>query len=120
MVIWLGIFFFLVSFLVIMVLESRTRRVEHEEEDEEVAYSGFDENPREEYFGEEEESKHDSTQKTNKTKRHCGNMFLGLKQGKGVEPLNFTAPIVTILTQVHTPVPESTSVGKGQGMEINK
>ena len=56
--------------------------------------------------------------KLNKTKHHCGNMLIGLKQGKGLEPLNFIAPITTIITQVHTPVPESISAGKGHGMEI--
>ena len=58
--------------------------------------------------------------KLNKTKLHCGNMFRGLKQGEGVEPLNFIAPIATIITPVHTLVPESTFAGKGHGMEINK
>ena len=58
--------------------------------------------------------------KLKKTKPHCGNMLIGLKQGKGVEALTFIAPIATIITQVHTPVPESTSAGKGHGMEINK
>ena len=42
--------------------------------------------------------------KLNKTKLHCGNMFKGLKQGEGVEPLNFIAPIATLITQAHTPV----------------
>ena len=62
MVILLAIFFFLIPFLVTIVLESRKRRVEHEE----VGYSGFDENPEEDYLGEEEleESEHDSAQKT--------------------------------------------------------
>jgi len=46
MVIFLGIFFFLVPFLVIMVLESRKRRVEIE--NDEGGHSGFDENPGEE------------------------------------------------------------------------
>ena len=58
--------------------------------------------------------------KLNKTKPHCGNMLTSLKQGKGVEPLNFIAPIATIITQVHTPMPENTSVGKCHGMGINK
>ena len=58
--------------------------------------------------------------KLNKTKLHCGNMFTGLKQGEGVEPLNFIAPIATLITQVHTPVLEDTSAGKGHGMERNK
>ena len=58
--------------------------------------------------------------KLNKTKPHCRNMLTGLKQGKGVEPLNFIAPIATIITQVHTPVAENTSVRKSHGMEINK
>ena len=118
MAIWLGIFFFLVHFLVIMVLESR--RVDHEEEDEEVGYSVFDENPGEEYLGEEEGSGDDEGTKLNKTKPHCGNMFLGLKQRKGVEPLNLHAPIAKTLTQVHTPVLEGTSVGKGHAIEVNK
>jgi len=47
-------------------------------------------------------------------------MLTGLKQGKGVEPLKFIAPIATIITQVHTPMPENTSAGKCHGMEINK
>jgi len=58
--------------------------------------------------------------KLNKTKLHCGNMLTGLKQGEGVEPLNFIAPIATLITQVHTPVLEDTSAGKGHGMETNK
>ena len=55
--------------------------------------------------------------KLNKVKPHCGNMLTGLKQGKGVEPLNFISAIAIIITQVHTPVPENTSAGKGRGME---
>ena len=47
-------------------------------------------------------------------------MLTGLKQGEGVEPLNFIAPIETMITQVHTLVPEDTSAGKGHGMETNK
>ena len=47
-------FFFLVHFFVSMVLESRIKRVVQEEEDEEVGYSGFDQNLEEEYLGEEE------------------------------------------------------------------
>ena len=39
-------------FFVIMVLESRRKRPILEEEDEEVGYSAFDENPEEEYHGE--------------------------------------------------------------------
>jgi len=58
--------------------------------------------------------------KLNQTKHHYGNMFLGLKEGKGVEPLNLHASIAKTLTRVHTPVPKGTSVGKGHGMEINK
>lgn len=58
--------------------------------------------------------------KLNKTKSLCENMLIGLKQEKGVEPLNFIAPIATIITQVHTPVPKRTSARKGHGMEINK
>ena len=54
MAIWLGIFFLLVPFFVIMVLESRRKRPIPEEEDKEVGYSGFDEIPEEEYHGEEE------------------------------------------------------------------
>eukprot|EP00253_Pinus_taeda_P034313 PITA_34313 len=48
-----------------MVLESRKRRVKNEEGDEEMGYSRFDENPGEEYLGEEEleESEHESAQK---------------------------------------------------------
>ena len=45
---------FLVPFFVIMVLESRRKRPIREEEDEEVTYSGFDENPEEEEYAEEE------------------------------------------------------------------
>ena len=58
--------------------------------------------------------------KLNKTKPHCENMLTGLKQGKGVKPLNFIAPIATMITQVHTPVPKNTSAGKGHGMKTNK
>ena len=54
MAIWLGIFFMLVPFFVIMVLESRRKRPIPEQEDEEVGYSGYDENPKEEYQPEEE------------------------------------------------------------------
>ena len=63
MVIFLGIFFFLVPFLVIMMLESRKRRVEieNEEGDEEGGQSGFDENPGEEL---EEGEHHSATKKT--------------------------------------------------------
>ena len=64
MAIWHGIFFMLVHFLFIMVLESRRRRVDHDEEEDEVGYSGFDENPGEEYLGEEEESEHAEAPKT--------------------------------------------------------
>ena len=58
MVIFLGIFFFLVPFLVIMVLVSRKMRVQNEEGDEEGGQSGFDENPGKEEL---EEGEHDST-----------------------------------------------------------
>ena len=52
----------LVPFFVIMVLESRRKRPIREEEDEEVGYSGFDENPEEEYAEEEGESgEHEAT-----------------------------------------------------------
>ena len=44
----------LVPFFVIMVLESRRKRPIREEEDEEVGYSGFDENLEEEEYAEEE------------------------------------------------------------------
>jgi len=96
-------------------------RIENEEGDEEVSYSGFDENPGEEYLRRHWRRVNMSQlKKLNKTKLHCGNMLVGLKQGKGVEPLNFIAPIATIITQVHTLVPENTSAGKFHGMEINK
>ena len=49
MAILLGIFFMLIHFFVIMVLESRRKRPNPEPEDEEVGYSGYDENPKEEY-----------------------------------------------------------------------
>ena len=52
-----------------------------------------------------------------KVKHLCGNMFRGRKEGKVVEPLNFFAHIAIKNTQVHTPVPEGTFVGKCQGME---
>ena len=42
--------------------------------------------------------------KLNKTKLHCGNLLTGMKQGEGVEPLNFIAPIATLISQAHTPV----------------
>ena len=58
--------------------------------------------------------------KLNKTKPHCGNMFLGVKEGEGVEPLTLNAPIATKLTQVHTLMPEGTFVGKHHGMKINQ
>ena len=58
--IFLGIFLFLVPFMVIMVLESRKRKGQNEEGDEEAGESGFDENPGEEEL---EEGEHDS-QKT--------------------------------------------------------
>ena len=52
-----------------------------------------------------------------KVKHHCGNMFRGRKEGKVVEPLNLFATIAIKNTQVHTPVPKGTFVGKCQGME---
>lgn len=58
--------------------------------------------------------------KLNQAKHHCGNMFLGLKEGKRVEPLNLLSSIAKTLTLVHTPMPKGTFVGKGHGMEINK
>jgi len=61
MVIFLSIFFFLVPFLVIMVLENRKMRVENEEGNEEGGHSGFDENPGEKEL---EESEHELAQKT--------------------------------------------------------
>ena len=54
MAIWLGIFFMLVPFFVIMVLESRRKR-QIREEDEEVGYGEFDENTEEEEDYAEEE-----------------------------------------------------------------
>lgn len=53
MAIWLGILLMLVHFFVIMVLESR-RRVDHDEEDEEVGSGGLENPGEEEYLGEEE------------------------------------------------------------------
>ena len=47
MAIWLRVFFMLVPFFVIMVLESKRKRPIREEENEEVGCSGFDENPEE-------------------------------------------------------------------------
>ena len=92
MVILLGIFFFLVTCLVIMVLESRKRRVEHEEGDEEVGYSGFDENPREEYLGEEEESEHDSAQKTKQDQIPLWKYVTRPGAGKGGGTTKFHCP----------------------------
>jgi len=91
MVIWLGIFFFFIPFLVIMVLESR-RRVDHEEEDEEVAYSGFDEHSEEEYLGEEEENEHDSTQKTKQDQTPLWKYVSRSKAGKGGGTTKFHCP----------------------------
>ena len=64
MAIWLWIFFMLVPFFVIMVLESRRKRLIREEEDEEVGYSGFDENLEEEEYAKEEgeSGEHEATE----------------------------------------------------------
>jgi len=68
-----------------MVLEGRKRRVEHEEGDEEMGYSGFDENPGEEYLGEEEleEGEHDSSQKTKQDQTPLWKYATRLEAGKG-------------------------------------
>ena len=63
MAIWLGILLMLVPFFVIMVLESRRRRVDHDEDDEEVGSVGL-ETHGEEYLGEEEEESGDEGTKT--------------------------------------------------------
>ena len=54
----------LVHFFVIMVLESRRKRPIREEEDEEVGYGGFDENPEKEEYVEEEgkSGEHEATE----------------------------------------------------------
>ena len=96
--------------MVIMVLESRKQRGQNEEGDEEAGESGFDENPSEEEL---EEGEHDS-QKTKQGQTPLWKYVNRPEAGKG------GGTIATIITQVHTPVPESTFAGKGHGMEINK
>ena len=73
MAIWLGIFFMLVPFFVIMVLESRRKRPIREEEDEKVGYSGFDENPEEEEEYAEEEGESGEHEATNTPTRQDQN-----------------------------------------------
>ena len=89
MVIFLGIFFFLVPFLVIMVLESRKRRVENEEGDEEGGQSGFDENTGEEEL---EESEHDSAQKTKQDQTPLWKYVNRPEAGKGGGTTKFHCP----------------------------
>ena len=69
-------------------------RDEHEEEgDEEVGYSGFDENPGEEYLGEElEESEHDSTQKTKQDLTPLWKYVTRPEVGKGGGTTKFHCP----------------------------
>jgi len=71
-----------------MVLNSKKRRVEHEE----VCYSGFDENQGEEYLGEEEESEHDSTQKTKQDQTPLWKYVTRLEGGKGGGTAKFNCP----------------------------
>ena len=114
----------LVPFFVIMVSKSRMKRPIREEEDEEVGYSGFDENLEEEYAEEEGESgEHKATETPTKQDQSQTPLWKyvqrqeGGKEGKVMEPLNFFAPIAIKNTQVHTSMPEGTFVGKCQGME---
>lgn len=79
MAIWLGILLILVPFFVIMVLESRRRRVDHDEDDEEVGSDGLETLVEEEYLGEEDRRVKMRAQKRTQPKPHCGNMLLGLK-----------------------------------------
>jgi len=109
---WLGILL-LVPLLVMMMLGSKRR---NDEDDVEVGSGGIRNPGEEDYLGEEEEDNESGKQ----TKPYCGNMFLGLQKGKGVEPLNLHASIAKTLTQVYTSMPESIFVGKWHGMEINK
>lgn len=85
MVIFLGIFFFLVPFLVIMVLESRKRRVGNEER----GHSGFDENPGEEEL---EESEYESAQKTKQDQTPLWKYVNRPKAGKGGGTIKFHCP----------------------------
>ena len=91
MAIWLGILLLLVPFFVIMVLESR-RRVDHDEEDEEVGYSGFDENlGDEDYLGEEEEeSEADEGTKTKQDQTPLWKYVSRPEVGKGGGTTKFT------------------------------
>jgi len=75
-----------------MVLDSR-RRVDHaEEEDEQVDYSGFDENPREEYLGEEEETEHDEAPKTKQNQTPLWKYVSRPEGGKGGGTTKFACP----------------------------
>ena len=85
MVIFLGIFFFLVPFLVIMVLESRKRRVENEE----GGQSGFEENPSEEEL---EESEHELAQKTKQDQTPLWKYVNRPEAGKGGGTTKFHCP----------------------------
>ena len=114
MAIWLGILLMLVPFFVIMVLESR--RVDHDEEDE-VGFSWFDENPgEEEYLGEEEEESGDNEgTKTKPDQTPLWKYVSRPEVEKGGGTTKFTClHCKNTYTQVHTLVPKGTSVGKGQ------
>ena len=63
-----------------------------------MGYNGFDENPEEEYLGEEEESEHDSAQKTKQDQTPLCKYVYRLEGGKGAESLNLIAPIARKLT----------------------
>ena len=86
--IFLGIFLFLVPFLVIMVLESRKQRGQNEEGDEEVGESGFDEYPSEKEL---EEGEHDS-QKTKQNQTPLWKYVNRTEAGKGGGTTKFHCP----------------------------
>ena len=95
MAIFLGIFFMSVPFFVIMVLESRRKRPIPEQEDEEVGYSGYDENPEEEYRLEKEGESGDNETTMTPTKIDQTSLWkyvTRLEAGKGGGTTKFICP----------------------------
>ena len=86
--IFIGIFLFLVPFMVIMVLESRKRRGQTEEQDEEGGESQMGENPGEEEL---EEGEHDS-QKTKQDQTPLWKYVNRPEAGKGGGTTKFHCP----------------------------
>ena len=114
--IFLGIFLFVVPFMVIMVLESRKRRGQTKEGDEEAGESQMGENPGEEEL---EEGEHDPL-KTKQDQTPMWKYVNRAKTGRGGGTTKFHCPHCnTDYTGSYTRARRHLC-RKGHGMETNK